>query len=204
MKTAMKKVIQLIVILFVVTSAAMANNYLPSVTLKGIPAEKKFSLTIEGMSEREKVSITLSNEDGQVLLQEEAKGKKEFAKVFNLKQLPAGEYFLTVSTNLRKSVQPITLTSGEVLVNPDKRREFYSPVISVGGSEYVDVSLFNGRIANITVNIRNHGSELVFQEKLENVLVVEKRYRLDKLPWGQYTIEVITPDDTYYKTFNVR
>ncbi|MCB0589095.1 MAG: hypothetical protein KDD06_27650, partial [Phaeodactylibacter sp.] len=70
--------------------------------------------------------------------------------------------------------------------------------------DFVDVSLFNGRIGDVTINILDSNNEQVFQEKLENVLVVEKRYRLDKLPWGRYTIEVVTPSKSYRKPFEVR
>lgn len=197
----MKKTIQLTIVLFTVASMAMANDALPSITLKNIPAEKKISLFIEGLNEEAKILLT--DIDGQVLLSQETNGEKEFAKVFNLNQLPRGEYFITVRTSLKEVVQPISLTGTEVLVNTEKKREFFTPVIRAE-DDFVDVSLFNGRIGDVTINILDSNNEQVFQEKLENVLVVEKRYRLDKLPWGRYTIEVVTPSKSYRKPFEVR
>ena len=197
----MKKTIQLTIVLFTVASMAMANDVLPSITLKNIPAEKKISLFIEGLNEEAKILLT--DIDGQVLLSQETNGEKEFAKVFNLNQLPRGEYFITVRTSLKEVVQPISLTGTEVLVNTEKKREFFTPVIRAE-DDFVDVSLFNGRIGDVTINILDSNNEQVFQEKLENVLVVEKRYRLDKLPWGRYTIEVVTPSKSYRKPFEVR
>ena len=201
MNTAMKKIIQLTILLLSVTSMMAANDNLPSITLKNIPAEKKFSLSIDGL--KETAEIILTDIDGQVLLSQDTEGKKAFAKVFNLSELPSGDYFLTVRTSLRETVQPIALTKTEVLVYPERKREFYSPVIRVE-KQHVDVSLFNGRIGNVTVNILDNSNEQVFQEKLENVLVVEKRYNLNQLPWGRYTIEVVTESNTYYKAFSVR
>lgn len=197
----MKKTIQLTIVLFTVASMAMANDVLPSITLKNIPAEKKISLFIEGLNEEAKILLT--DIDGQVLLSQETNGEKEFARVFNLNQLPRGEYFITVRTSLKEVVQPISLTGTEVLVNTEKKREFFTPVIRAE-DDFVDVSLFNGRIGDVTINILDSNNEQVFQEKLENVLVVEKRYRLDKLPWGRYTIEVVTPSKSYRKPFEVR
>ena len=197
----MKKIIQLTILLLSVTSMMAANDNLPSITLKNIPAEKKFSLSIDGL--KETAEIILTDIDGQVLLSQDTEGKKAFAKVFNLSELPSGDYFLTVRTSLRETVQPIALTKTEVLVYPERKREFYSPVIRVE-KQHVDVSLFNGRIGNVTVNILDNNNERVFQEKLENVLVVEKRYNLNQLPWGRYTIEVVTGSNTYYKAFSVR
>ena len=197
----MKKTIQLTIVLFTVASMAMANDALPSITLKNIPAEKKISLFIEGLNEEAKILLT--DIDGQVLLSQETNGEKEFARVFNLNQLPRGEYFITVRTSLKEVVQPISLTGTEVLVNTEKKREFFTPVIRAE-DDFVDVSLFNGRIGDVTINILDSNNEQVFQEKLENVLVVEKRYRLDKLPWGRYTIEVVTPSKSYRKPFEVR
>ncbi|MCB9039314.1 MAG: hypothetical protein H6557_22090 [Lewinellaceae bacterium] len=201
MNTAMKKIIQLTILLLSVTSMMAANDNLPSITLKNIPAEKKFSLSIDGL--KETAEIILTDIDGQVLLSQDTEGKKAFAKVFNLSELPSGDYFLTVRTSLRETVQPIALTKTEVLVYPERKREFYSPVIRVE-KQHVDVSLFNGRIGNVTVNILDNNNAQVFQEKLENVLVVEKRYNLNQLPWGRYTIEVVTESNTYYKAFSVR
>ena len=197
----MKKIIQLTILLLSVTSMMAANDNLPSITLKNIPAEKKFSLSIDGL--KETAEIILTDIDGQVLLSQDTEGKKAFAKVFNLSELPSGDYFLTVRTSLRETVQPIALTKTEVLVYPERKREFYSPVIRVE-KQHVDVSLFNGRIGNVTVNILDNNNAQVFQEKLENVLVVEKRYNLNQLPWGRYTIEVVTESNTYYKAFSVR
>lgn len=204
MKKAIKKIILLAALVLAITSVAMANHYLPAITLKNIPAEKKFSLSIEGLNESENVAIVLTDINGQVLLREEAKGGKQFAKIFNLNQLPAGEYFISIRTSLQETVQPISLTQAEVLVDTGKRKEFFSPVIKVANSDHVDVSLFNGRLADVKVNILDYQNRPVFQEKLENVLLVQKRYRLDKLPWGQYTIEVVTPTHTYSKSFNIR
>ena len=201
MNTAMKKIIQLTILLLSVTSMMAANDNLPSITLKNIPAEKKFSLSIDGL--KETAEIILTDIDGQVLLSQDTEGKKAFAKVFNLSELPSGDYFLTVRTSLRETVQPIALTKTEVLVYPERKREFYSPVIRVE-KQHVDVSLFNGRIGNVTVNILDNNNAQVFQEKLENVLVVEKRYNLNQLPWGRYTIEVVTDSNTFYKAFSVR
>lgn len=198
---AMKKFVQLTIVMFAVTSMAMASGYLPSITLKNVPSEKKFSLSIEGL--KETAEITLTDLNGQVLLSQKTEGLKNFAKVFNLSQLPSGNYFLTVSTSLRETVQPITLTDSEVLVDYSKKREFFSPVIRAEKG-HVDVSLFNGRIGDVTVEILDNNGDTIFREKLENVLVVEKRYQLDKLPWGVYSIEVRTPAKTYYKNFDVR
>ncbi len=197
----MKKFIQLAILLFAVTSVSMANDLLPSITLKNVPSEKKFTLSIEGL--KDKAEIILTDESGQILLSQETKGEQAFAKVFNLNQLPEGEYFLTVSTSLTETVQPLTLTENGVLLDSGKKREFFKPVIRVAEG-HVDISLFNGRIGDVSVRILDHNNVAVFQEKLENVLVVEKRYRLAQLPWGNYSIEVATPSKTYYKAFDVR
>lgn len=197
----MKKFIQMTILLFAVTSVSIANDLLPSIILKNVPSEKKFTLSIEGL--KDNAEIILTDESGQILLSQETNGQPAFAKVFNLSQLPEGEYFLTVSTSLTETVQPLTLNETGVLFDSGKKREFFKPVIRVAEG-YVDVSLFNGRIGDVSVRIFDHKNEMVFQEKLDNVLVVEKRYRLSQLPWGNYSIEVATPSKTYYKAFDVR
>ena len=74
MKAMKKKIIQLTIVLFAVTSMSMVQQPPAVDYLKNIPAERKFSLSIEGLTE--KAEITLSDIDGQVLLNQKTEGQK--------------------------------------------------------------------------------------------------------------------------------
>lgn len=189
--------------LLINTAAAMAVDYMPYIKVSAIPAEKKFALTITNLKENAEVSLR-DGATGSLLASEEASAKKTFGKVFNLDKLEPGVYYVSVKTSMQEIVQPITLTQYGVEANPDKIRKFYAPIFKVHGNQFVDVSYFAGKLDDVIVTIFNNNGSVVYKERLDNVLLVEKRYDLNTLPWGRYTIQVETEANVYTREFNVR
>lgn len=105
---------------------------------------------------------------------------------------------------MQEVVQPITLTKYGVEADPNKVRKFYAPIFKVHDNQYVDVSYFAGKLDDVIVTIFNNNGSTVYRERLDNVLLVEKRYDLETLPWGRYTIQVETEANVYTKDFDVR
>jgi hypothetical protein len=173
----------------------------PEFTFTPIPAEQKFALTINKL--KEKAEIILRDQEGIILMNETADASGAYAKVFNLSNLPEGTYYMSIRTSTRETVQPIKLDKNGVTVVESKRKEIYSPTIK-STPKYVDVSLYNGKIDDVKISILDNNAQLVFEEELNNVLIVEKRYNTDKLQWGNYTMIVETPYDVYSRDFTVR
>ncbi|MCB0568190.1 MAG: PPC domain-containing protein [Phaeodactylibacter sp.] len=201
MSAAMKKFFQLSVILLSLAIPAMAGTGFPAINLKHVPSEKKVTLSIDGL--KENTTIILQDDNGYTLMKEETEGQASFAKLLNLDNLPAGNYYLRIQTSLKEVVQPIVLTEKEAIVNPSRQREFFAPVIKANGG-YLDISLFNGRLSDVEVTILDQDDNVAFTETLQNVVIVQKRYNLNQLRWGTYTIQVRTPEKLYQQQFNVR
>lgn len=202
----MKKLATLSLAVFFLMSAvnsALATDYMPLIKVSAIPSEKKFALTITNLKEQAEVSLR-DGETGVLLVTAKAAAKQPFAKVFNLNDLEAGKYYVSVKTSLQEIVQPITLTKYGVEADPNKVRKFYAPVFKVHDNKFVDVSYFAGKIDDVVVTIFNNNGATVYKERLDNILVVEKRYDLNTLAWGRYTIQVETEDHVYTKDFDVR
>lgn len=192
-----------IIFMMSAATAALATDYLPFIKVSAIPSEKKFALTITNLKESAEISLR-DGETGALLATEEAAAKKTFAKVFNLDNLETGMYYVSVKTSMQEIVQPITLTKYGVEADPNKVRKFYAPIFKVHGNQYVDVSYFAGKLDDVVVTIFNNNGSTVYRERLDNVLLVEKRYDLKTLPWGRYTIQVETEANVYTKDFDVR
>jgi len=174
----------------------------PEYTFTPIPTEQKFALTITKLKEDAK--ITLRDQEGIILMTETAKAAgSAYTKVFNLGNLPQGTYIMSIRTSIKETVQPIVLDARGVTVDGSKRKQIYSPAVK-STPKHVDVSLYNGQIADVKVSILDNNSRLVFEEELENVLLVEKRYSTEKLQWGRYTMIVETPYHVYSHDFAVR
>lgn len=203
--TMKKLAILSMVSLFMVTavSKALATDYLPFIKVSAIPSEKKFALTISNLKEEASISLR-DGENGSVLVSEKAGAQSTFAKVFNLDNLATGKYYVSVKTSMQEIVQPITLTKYGVEADPNKVRKFYAPIFNIHSNQYVDVSYFAGKIDDVLVTIYNNNGAVVYKERLDNVLLVEKRYDLEGLPWGRYSIQVETEANVYSKDFDVR
>ncbi|NBC08725.1 MAG: hypothetical protein GVY26_16160 [Bacteroidetes bacterium] len=195
----MKVFATVLTVLIAATATFGANA--PEVSFVPIPAEKKFSLSINNL--KEAAHIRLQDEEGVILLEERVQKKGSYSKVYNLSNLPEATYYMSVRTRTKKTVQPIKLTEQGVDVDVSKRKHFFGPVIR-STNDHVDLSLYNGKIADVKVSILDAGRDVVYEEALENVLVVQKRYSTKKLKWGNYIMLVETANDIYQHEFEVR
>lgn len=199
---AFKKIIILValtisVVLFVSAVALAAN---PTVTIEKTADAKKVSVVIEKLSAP--ATVWVVNEEGIVLLEEKSVGTK-FAKIFNLEYLPTGAYKVIITTDRKEIVQPLTLNAAELALNVSAREEFYAPFFNVK-NDVIDLSLLNNRLTDINVAIVNAEGYTVYEENFDNVLKVEKRYRLADLGKGNYTVQVTTPHKSYYQAVAVK
>lgn len=197
--TMKKLAITMAAVLFTAMNTWAAD--LPKVSFSTIPTEPKFSMTINGL--KEDASIALRDTEGIILLEEQTEGKGNYSKVYNLSNLPEGTYYMSIKTSLKKTVQPIKLTAYGVEIDTGRRKEFYAPIIRAQEGQ-VDVSLYNGTAADVQITIFGNGQEVIYEEKLENVVLVEKRYSTERLPRGQYNFVINTPENIYNETFRVR
>lgn len=194
------KVFATVLTVFIAATAVFGADA-PEVSFVPIPAEKKFSLSINNLKEEAK--IRLQDEEGIILLEEQIQEEGSYSKIYNLNNLPEGTYYMSIRTRTKETVQPLQLTEQGVNVDVNKRKSFFSPVIR-STNDHVDISLYNGKIADVKVSILDAGRDVVYEESLENVLLVQKRYSTKKLKWGNYIMLVKTPNDVYQHAFEVR
>lgn len=64
-----------------------------------------------------KASLSIYDEDGALIYSENASGKDGILRTFNLKEFPAGTYFLVVEDNLKKVKHEIVLTDDASIVS---------------------------------------------------------------------------------------
>lgn len=150
------------------------------------------------------VSLHLKAEKGEVLVEETVPLGAAYAKVFNLSQLPTGRYELYVGSETRDVVQPLLVTAADVILHEEQRREYFAPTVLLRDRN-LDINWFNTRIAGqVEVAILDHAGTLVFRDDIKNVFRLERRYRLELLPRGQYTLRLITPHKTYYQNIELK
>lgn len=177
------------------------NGILPDIVIKKMDGTKKVSVAINNL--KTDASINLIDQRGSTLASEEMEaGMKPAVKIFNLTKLPAGSYSFVVSTGNKETIQPITVTKDEVLVETGLRQVYLVPTIKVG-DDYVDVSWLNGRISDLSVEIMDPRGATVFEDEMNNILKVERRYNIEQLDRGEYTMIVSTPYKTHYQKLKI-
>jgi hypothetical protein len=186
----------LLLVLFVFPKATQAMDDIPFISINSVGTEKKVSLVLKNL--KTPTVIRLESAQEGVLLEEEITNE-EYAKVFNLNELSAGNYKLVVTTGIRETEQPLSITRTGLSLNINDRKEFFAPVIKASG-QLVDVSLLNNHLTSMTLKIEDVDGNLVFDDEVQNVVKVEKRYNLSKLPAGQYTVTLTVGDKVYSKT----
>ena len=198
MKDILKTTARLVLlsVLFVLPLAMQAKDDNPFISINTIGSEKKVSLVLKNL--RTPTTIRLESALEGVLLEEEITNA-EYARVLNLNELSAGNYKLVVSTGVRETEQPISITRTGLSLNIGDRREFFAPVVRMNAS-LLDVSLLNSNLTTLKLRIEDAEGILVYEDEVRNVVKVEKRYNLSKLPVGEYTVVLNVGDKSYIKT----
>lgn len=198
MKDILKTTARLVLlsVLFVLPLAMQAKDDNPFISINTIGSEKKVSLVLKNL--RTPTTIRLESALEGVLLEEEITNA-EYARVLNLNELSTGNYKLVVSTGVRETEQPISITRTGLSLNIGDRKEFFAPVVRMNGS-LLDVSLLNSNLTNLKLRIEDAEGILVYEDETRNVVKVEKRYNLSKLPVGEYTVVLNVGDKSYVKT----
>ncbi len=198
MKDILKTTARLVLlsVLFVLPLAMQAKDDNPFISINTIGSEKKVSLVLKNL--RTPTTIRLESATEGVLLEEEITNA-EYARVLNLNELSTGNYKLVVSTGVRETEQPISITRTGLSLNIGDRREFFAPVVRMNAS-LLDVSLLNSNLTTLKLRIEDAEGILVYEDEVRNVVKVEKRYNLSKLPAGEYTVVLNVGDKSYVKT----
>jgi hypothetical protein len=160
-------------------------------------AFKKVSVELSGYGGA--VTLSLQQANGEVLLQENIAPGGNFGKVLDLSQLTAGEYRIVVASELKETVQPLRITSADVVMREEYRREYFAPVARLKGRD-LDLNWFNTQVATLELAILEADGTELFVDTLQGVVRIERRYKLNDLQRGSYTLRMSTPYKTYYQT----
>ncbi len=198
MKDILKTTARLVLlsVMFVLPLAMQAKIEDPFISINSIGSEKKVSLVLKNL--KGSTTIRLESVLEGVLLEEEITNA-EYARVLNLNELSDGKYKLVVSTGLRETEQPISITRTGLSLNINDRKLFFAPVVRTTG-QLLDVSLLNNQLTTLKLKIEDAEGLLVYEDEVRNVVKVEKRYNLSKLPAGEYTVVLNVGDKAYVKT----
>jgi len=169
------------------------DNQLSNVTVKAAHG-RKVILSIDEM--HSSAMVRLYNNNGELLTKVKAEAPT-FIQQFDLSKLEAGIYRMTIEYGIREMALPITIKAHQSYPELGEREVNMKPIVRKANDQQVDLTFLNERIGTVLVEIVSPSGRVVFTDKLEHVLRVNKRYDLSKLYPDTYSFIVTTPKKTY-------
>ncbi len=113
-------------LLFMGFSMTLNASVEPTISIRSQKGQS-FSLHLKGMN-NETYNVLLRDKNGYVLLKEKVKGQDDYLKFYNLKNLPAGEYQLSIENNQKIVQQNIKIRNQKVAIDPAEKKEIQKPL----------------------------------------------------------------------------
>lgn len=185
----------MIALMFVTLTGKANDEKLSLITKK----ESK-SLVFELESKSQETDIKLFDDANHIIYSENIYGVS-YAKKFDLTKLENGFYYFTTEDSLKKITYTISVEGSDVKIL--KRKESTKPVFKKENG-MVYLNFLNLDKKEVEIEVLDSANRLVFSEKYENELIIEKAFNFKKAFEDSYTIVVKDNDNTYFEDIVVK
>lgn len=194
----MKKIVRSIatVALMFVIATSMAKEPTLSVT----PNTEK-SLIFEMDTPSEKTIISILDIDGVIIYSEKVTSAATYSKKFDLRNLPDGNYMLSVEDMLKKTTFKFDIDKSNVFI--EERKENAKPIFKKNG-QMVFLNLLNATKEDVKITIHDSENRLVFNETVADTFLVQKAFNFEKAYEDTYLMIVKNGEDTFYENIIVK
>lgn len=163
---------------------------------------KTTSLTLSNVKKGNLLSI--KDTHGITLYKELIKESGIYTKGFDLTSLPDGDYVFELDKDVEISSIPFSVASNIVSVSKNLEKTIYKP-ITVLKDDMVYITKLSLNEAPLEVEVfftDSNNYELVYSEKIENTINIEKAFKLTGLEKGSYKIVYHSEGREYTKFLN--
>ncbi|OWW23734.1 hypothetical protein B4Q04_18465 [Zobellia sp. OII3] len=167
--------------------------------LSVVPNENVKSFVYELDSQSGSTTIKFIDAEQNVIFFEKVE-KGAYAKKFDLSNLKDGLYFFKSEDELKTISYTISIEGSTVKVID--RKENSKPVFRVKDGR-VYLNLLNLDKKDVNIQVYDSSNRLVFSEKREDEMTIEKAFDFTKAYSGDYTVVVRDSKETYYKEISV-
>lgn len=172
------------------TATSMANDEKLSLESK----KESKSLVFE-MDAQKETFIKLFDAENHIIYSESVSAIS-YSKKFNLENVADGNYYFTTEDALRKVTYTISVRNSDVEIV--SRKENAKPVFKIK-DQIVYLNLLNLSKKDVKIEIYDSSNRLVFTEKRENEMIIEKAMNFNNAYNDQYTVVVKDNENTYYE-----
>lgn len=149
------------------------------------------------------MEVVFMDATGNTVFIDNIKEMLSLGKAYDLKALPKGEYMLKMTTPYHEVNQLFEIKKNDIVLNEATQKFISAPLIDLGDG-FFDLKFNSQKLAALGVVILDQSGNSVFEDQLGNVVAVNKRYHLEAIAKGNYTIKVTTPEKIYYRDIIVK
>ncbi|MEM1121264.1 MAG: hypothetical protein AAGJ18_12505 [Bacteroidota bacterium] len=162
---------------------------------------RAFALTLADM-QHEPHTIQIKDNNDFVFLKDQVVGEISFGKMYNLENLPKGEYMLIIENGQKIIRQPILTNDRFLNIEVNQQKTIYKPVV-VYKEDHLDVNMLHFGKSKVYFQIRTDQGEVVHNTSFRAHGSVNKRVKINDLPRGKYQLDIQTSDFNVTKNFEV-
>lgn len=133
--------------------------------------------------------VTIRDLRGEIVHSERVELDDELNRKYNLKNLPNGQYIVSMDNGSQISTQGLNIQGDVLTINEDDYTTFFQPVIMRNG-EKVDINMLALTPTQITVSIVDYAGRVNYKETVTVDGQFGKRFDISNLENGQYNISV--------------
>lgn len=147
------------------------------------------------------IKVTIKDNKGETLKENEVKGNEEFTFRYNLENLPLGVYNVSFSSATAEYIQPIDVCKNCVNVMTTQLVQKHKPSFRFNNDK-LDVNVLNSSQKPVTVTFFNEDGDKIMEDISVSGIAFGRRFDLSNLDKGTYFVAVKLDDATYYNTVN--
>lgn len=203
MKFDLKNIVLMVTFSLLLTTVLHTNPILISgINIQKIDNSKSFRLRLGAMPTG-KVELHFKDAQGKTLYTEDVSGKEDYSKLFELEDLPLGNYFLSVEDVTSITVQPIVICSDNLTLDGTKRQKFFKPHFEMRNDKLV-LTLLSKKPTKAKVKAENSAGRLLWKEKVTVADKFEKGYNFGQFGPNNYTLTIEIDGFIYKKEIKIR
>lgn len=179
--------VKLTLLLLLSSISLMAENEVPSITLKN-DMGKSFEVYLD-YPHRKDFKLALRDQEGKVLWQEKVWNQRKYSKKINLKNLPDGAYFLETEDDHRVTICPIKIKDDSVTTYPEQSKSIIRPRLEKT-EDIVTLHIANKQATDIGIFISDDDRAVLYEEEIKEVKFLKKMFTFEKSLPGYYTFQI--------------
>ncbi len=151
---------------------------------------KAFALTLQNL-ENQTHSIHLKDANGIILIAEKVVQQAQFGRMYNLENLPAGNYELIIENDEKVMIQPILIQRRFLTIDKVELKEILKPAILVK-TDLIAVNMLHFEKEAISLTLKNKQGKIIYTDSFKRYGGFNKQLNISDLPKGDYLFAIQT------------